>query len=273
MTSTLPIEMTEHAVDFLHDDIHALTACALASRALLPAARFHIWHEITVPVQAHPIHVRMEGLLDILDSNADIAPLIQCLTLRGVLSNQPRNRVRESWNDPRTGTVRLWEKLPNLRVLNFVFLRFSMGLHQLLPVAYSLPRLEEISVVGSVAILPRQCSTRPSYRDSVVALSSPPKLKKLSVAGRSIAWSFLEGLGNLLLEPGMHAPLESLDLSCIAHSSNFKYATFDRTDMLPSQAWAPVIGSLSSTLRQCTLGLLAVECNRTSSVVLHFIRR
>lgn len=202
--------------------------------------------------------------MEILEANADIAPLVFSLTLKGVLSPQPRNRIRQRWDDP-AGTMRLWEKLPNLRVLRLVNLRFNTGLHQLLPVAYSLPRLDELAVVGSIAMLPRECGQdRPSYRESVVALDSdaPPSLKRLSVTEGSISWSFLEGLAMLLREPGMRAPLEALDLSCIARSSNFKYASLDRTDTLPSQAWAPVIGSLAPTLRRCTLGLLAEECWR-----------
>lgn len=265
MASILPIEAAEHILDFLHDDVHALAACALASRVLLPAARFHIWREIAVPVQARPVYTQMQGLIEILDANASIAPLVISLTLRGVLSSQPRNRVRQRWDDP-ARTMRLWERLPNLRVLRFVFLRFCTGLHQLLPVAYALPNLEEIAVVDSTAILSREYSTRPSHGDSVVELDAPPKLKTLRITGGSIAWSFQEGLARLLLEPGMRAPLETLDLSCIVRSSNFKYATWDHTDTLPSQAWAPVLVSVGSTLRHCTLGLLAVECSRTSSV-------
>ena len=202
--------------------------------------------------------------MEILEANADIAPLVFSLTLKGVLSPQPRNRIRQRWDDP-AGTMRLWEKLPNLRVLRLVNLRFNTGLHQFLPVAYSLPRLDELAVVGSIAMLPRECGQdRPSYRESVVALdsSAPPSLKRLSVTEGSISWSFLEGLAMLLREPEMHAPLEALDLSCIARSSNFKYASLDRTDTLPSQVWAPVIASLAPTLRRCTLGLLAEECWR-----------
>ncbi|KAM5544357.1 hypothetical protein V8D89_002017 [Ganoderma adspersum] len=201
MPPSLPIEMAEHAIDFLHDDVHSLAACALASHSLLPAARFHIWRDLTVPIQTHPgPHPRMQVLAEIPDSSSDIAPLIRSLTLKGILSPQPRNRIQQRW-----------DRQPNWNHA------FDLGLHQLLPLAYSLPRLEEVAVVGS-------------------------------------------GLGAAPSRAGMRTPLEALDLSCITRSCNFKYATWDRTDTLPSQAWAPVIGSLGSTLRQCTLGLLAVEC-------------
>ena len=62
----------------------------------------------------------------------------------------------------------------------------------------------------------------------------------------------------------MHAPLESLDLSCIVKSMNTRLLPRHLTETLPSQAWAPVIASLGQTLRHCALGLLAEECYRAS---------
>ncbi|PIL25451.1 hypothetical protein GSI_13341 [Ganoderma sinense ZZ0214-1] len=270
MPSNLPVELAECAVDFLHDDVHSLAACALASRTLLPATRFHIWRDLNVPVQTQPQHPRIQGLLEILDGNADLAPLVRSLTLRAVLSSRLH---RERWDDG-AGTMRLWEKFPNLRVLKFVSFHFPMGLHQLLPVAYSLPNLEELAVLDAHALLPRLYSRpRPSYRESIVALDAPPKLQRLSIAGGSVSWSFMEDLAKALLEPGMRAPLDALDLSCIANSAEFMYVVRDHTETLPSQAWAPVVASLGQMLRQCTLGLLGDECYRTSSAFSSLPRR
>ncbi len=266
MSFPLFLELAEYAIDALHDDVHALAACALSSRALLPRARFHIWREITVPIEAGPTHVRMQALLGLLEANVDLAPLVQSLTLEGVLSRQPRHRMREYWDDP-DGSMLLWEKLPNLRVLKFVQLNFSNGLHQLLPLAYSLPNLEEITLANIDAIPPRGHPTCASYRDSIVTLSAPPKLKRLTINGW-VLWLFLEDLAKLLLEPSMRAPLEALDLSCIVWSMNTRLLSRHMTKTLPSQAWAPVIASLHQTLRHCTLGLLAEECSRTSSLLL-----
>ncbi|KAM5544372.1 hypothetical protein V8D89_002032 [Ganoderma adspersum] len=205
----------------------------------------------------------MQEFIKILDANTDIAPIVQSLTLKGVPSSRPTNRTQQQdWDDP-AGTLRLWERLPNLRILKFEFLRFDKGLHQLLPVAYALPHLEEIAVIDSRAVLPRECKIRPPYRDSLIVLDRDapgPKLKRLTATGGPISWPFLEDLARVLLEPGMHAPLDTLDLSCITRSNNFKLATWDHTDTLPSQAWAPVVAALGPTLRHCTLGLLAAEC-------------
>ena len=163
----IPLELVEYAIDILQDDIHALTACALVSRALLPRARFHIWRELTVPVQVDPLHARIQGLLELPDANTDTAPPVQSLTLKGVLSPQPQNRIQEHWNNP-GGAMLLWEKLPNLRVLKFAQLNFSNGLHQLIPFVYSLPNLEELVPVGFDAVPPRGLPTSPSYRNFIV---------------------------------------------------------------------------------------------------------
>ncbi|PIL25410.1 hypothetical protein GSI_13300 [Ganoderma sinense ZZ0214-1] len=259
MSLPIPLELVEYAIDSLHDHIHALAACALASRAFLSRARFHIWREVTVPVEADPLHVRMETLLEIWDANPDIAPIVQSLTLKGVLSPQPRHRIQEYWDDP-GGTMLLWEKLPNLRVLKFVQLNFSNGLHQLTPFAYSLPNLEELALADFNAVPQRGHPTSSPYRSSIVQLHTTPKLKRLSLTGGWVLWLFLEDLANLLLEPGMHAPLEALDLSCVVKSMNTRLLPHHLTKTLPSQAWAPVIASLAQTLRHCTLGLLAEEC-------------
>ena len=265
MPLPIPLELVEYAIDALQNDVHALAACALASRGLLPRARFHLWHQLTVPVEADPPHVRMQGLLRILDSNPHIAPLVQSLTLKGVLSSSPRNRIQEYWDDPE-GTMLLWEKFPNLRVLRFVQLNFSNGLHQLLPFAYSLPNLEEIALDCFNAMPPQGHPSCPSYHNSIVKLDAPPKLKRLSLTGGWVMWLFLEDLAKLLLEPGMHAPLEALDLSSVIKSVNTKLLPRHMTETLPSHAWAPVIASLGQTLHHCTLGLLAEECYRESSV-------
>ena len=264
----LPIEVVEHTVDFLYDDIHTLTACAVTSRALLPAARFHIWREITVSAESDPPHVRIQALLEILDTNSDIAPLVQSLTLHGSLATQSRNRVREYWDDP-DGTMLLWERLPNLHVLKFVQLNFSNGLHQLIPFAYSLPNLEELALADFDAVPQRGHSTSPPYRESIVQLHTSCKLRRLTLSGHWGGWAlwlFLENLAKLLLEPGMHAPLETLDLSCVVRSSNLGFANHIRSNICPSLAWAPTIASLGQTLRHCTLGLLEVECSRTLSI-------
>ncbi|KAI1788119.1 hypothetical protein LXA43DRAFT_664472 [Ganoderma leucocontextum] len=128
--------------------------------------------------------------------------------------------------------------------------------------AYTRWYLEEVAMLVFDAMLHEGCSVRPSYCDSIVQLNAPPKLKWLSPASGWVPWSFLDDLAKLLLEPGMQAPLEALDLPCVTQGSNPRLTTghHDSTETRPSRAWAPIIASVSQTLRHCALGLLAEEC-------------
>ncbi|PIL25441.1 hypothetical protein GSI_13331 [Ganoderma sinense ZZ0214-1] len=262
MSLPIPAELVEHAIDSLHNDVHALAACALASRALLPRARFHIWRKVTLLVDGDPLHARIQGLLKILDTSPDIAHIVQSLTLNGtgVASSEARNRIHDYWDDPE-GAMLLWEKLPNLRILKFVLLSFHNGLYQLIPFACSLPNLEELALIGFDAAPKTVHPASPPSRNSLVQSHTPPKLKRLSLTAGRVSWLFLEDLAKVLLEPGMHAPLETLDLFCSVASLNSRVSPRYSTDAVFSQAWAPVIASLAQTLRHCTLGLLTEDCS------------
>ncbi|KAF7800032.1 hypothetical protein EIP86_011275 [Pleurotus ostreatoroseus] len=48
MPTMIPPELTDYVLDFLHDDPKSLKACALAARALRPAARFHLFRTVHV---------------------------------------------------------------------------------------------------------------------------------------------------------------------------------------------------------------------------------
>ncbi|KAI0693689.1 hypothetical protein C8T65DRAFT_585555 [Cerioporus squamosus] len=47
-TSNVPVEICQHIIDALWDDIGTLRQCALACRAWLPRSRLHIFHSITL---------------------------------------------------------------------------------------------------------------------------------------------------------------------------------------------------------------------------------
>ncbi|KAI0326794.1 hypothetical protein GY45DRAFT_1437382 [Cubamyces sp. BRFM 1775] len=55
----LPIELIEQIIDHLHDDLQTLRTLALVSYALLPAARYHIFHRIIVHERNYVESVRL----------------------------------------------------------------------------------------------------------------------------------------------------------------------------------------------------------------------
>lgn len=46
--STFPVELIDHTVDFLHDDVQSLWSCTSVSRAFLRSARSHLFHNLYI---------------------------------------------------------------------------------------------------------------------------------------------------------------------------------------------------------------------------------
>lgn len=53
-TSTLPQELIDHIIDYLHDDKDSLRCCSLAHRRCLPASSFHLFYRMRFPPCDHP---------------------------------------------------------------------------------------------------------------------------------------------------------------------------------------------------------------------------
>ena len=66
------------------------------------------------------------------------------------------------------GTLRLWERLPSLRMLKFKLHRFDKGPRRLVLVVCMFPHLEELALIDSRVILPLEWEIRPRYCDSVL---------------------------------------------------------------------------------------------------------
>ncbi|KAI0073165.1 hypothetical protein K474DRAFT_1603825, partial [Panus rudis PR-1116 ss-1] len=45
-TRTMPPELADYTLDFLHDDAATLGSCALTCKAWLPTSRFHLFHTL-----------------------------------------------------------------------------------------------------------------------------------------------------------------------------------------------------------------------------------
>lgn len=58
----LAAELTDHIIDFLHDDKQALSACALTHPTWLSASRFHLFNTITVEGDGRTTKDRIEAL-------------------------------------------------------------------------------------------------------------------------------------------------------------------------------------------------------------------
>ncbi|RDX50036.1 hypothetical protein OH76DRAFT_477854 [Lentinus brumalis] len=71
----LPQEILEHILDFLHDDVQTLRACALAARVFLQTSRYHRFNGLAL---AYPRTSRLSNLLSV---SPDLAWSIKSLRL------------------------------------------------------------------------------------------------------------------------------------------------------------------------------------------------
>ncbi|KAH9935362.1 uncharacterized protein B0H18DRAFT_975527 [Fomitopsis serialis] len=77
----LPPELTDIIVDHLHDDVYALSACALTCRAWLPTVRFHRFHHTKLPTSRESTRQFHEVLL----ASPEVRDMVHTLELQGRL--------------------------------------------------------------------------------------------------------------------------------------------------------------------------------------------
>ncbi|KIP07306.1 hypothetical protein PHLGIDRAFT_127745, partial [Phlebiopsis gigantea 11061_1 CR5-6] len=109
MVPPIPHELSDHVIDFLHDDHRALSACGLTCRAWLAAARYHRFADTSVCG-------KLGRFIDLLDASPGFAPFVKTLRWSG-LAYQWFNSI-----DPTT-LLSVLDRLPSLRELkltNFV---------------------------------------------------------------------------------------------------------------------------------------------------------
>ena len=77
MVPPVPHELSDHVIDFLHDDCRALSACALTCRAWLAAARYHRFADTAV-------RGKLVRFIELLDASPGFAPYVKTLRWSGL---------------------------------------------------------------------------------------------------------------------------------------------------------------------------------------------
>ncbi|KAI1782214.1 hypothetical protein LXA43DRAFT_1104514 [Ganoderma leucocontextum] len=225
---TLPVEVIERVVDFLHDDTHALVACSLTCRGLLPAARKHIWYAVHIPVTGDrkPKTRHLAGFLTLLVANPNLHPYVRSLTWAwtSFCGSKPS---RFGFKELR---MRLWEQLPNLHTLKFYRISFFFVIDPIIELCRTFPHLEELATRG----------TR--------------KLKRLSISD-AMSPRHVSAVAEALLVEQSHASLEVLDLRCVVDLSA-------PSGRMPSAEALPLLlEEIAPNLRSCGLPIYALEYN------------
>jgi hypothetical protein len=92
-SSSVPVlaaKLTDHIIDFLHDDKQALSACALTHSTWLPACRFHLFNTITVEGDGRTKD-RIETLGSV--SGGTLLPVLSYVRTVKIVSMWPQRRV------------------------------------------------------------------------------------------------------------------------------------------------------------------------------------
>ncbi|KAM5540157.1 hypothetical protein V8D89_006297 [Ganoderma adspersum] len=112
VTSVLlfPQEITDMIIDFLHDDVESLLACALVSRSWLPASRFHLFGSCTIKGATE-----FQTAFRTITMTPDVGSYVRALTI-----------VNQGMRGLTLGTFEtLLSGLPDLRSLTIQRVRFK----------------------------------------------------------------------------------------------------------------------------------------------------
>ncbi|PBK82233.1 hypothetical protein ARMGADRAFT_1171076 [Armillaria gallica] len=104
-TLSVPQELIDYILDFLHDDIPTLRTCSLVSHSFLPCTRYHIYSSVTI------VHVdeldlfreryagqlyRSQNLAALLEHSSCVAPLITRLGMRSMAESMMEDAIDTS---------------------------------------------------------------------------------------------------------------------------------------------------------------------------------
>ena len=176
----LPPELTDYAIDFLHDDAPTLRAVAIASKSTLPSARYHLFHA----AQLHTV-ADLDKLAALVTANPHLSPYIQCLTLSKAAKTSGRatpGRIStvdtsSAWETTLDTSV-LPQSLPALRTLHINhFLSFWQ------PASFSIVSYSAFKTVQTLHV---SDSSLRSFTELRLLLAALPDVRALVLDGVGI---------------------------------------------------------------------------------------
>ncbi|SJL14129.1 uncharacterized protein ARMOST_17584 [Armillaria ostoyae] len=179
---SMPQELIDFTLDFLHDDIPTLRACSLVSRAFLPCSRYHIYSNVFI------VHVRdldifreqyagqvyqCQNLAALLEHSPHLAPLVRRFGIHG--KSWMTNVLKDTSLFPTIQSLR------NLSHLEFISSttrgRFPVETYSLFLAALRSPSLKTLILKG----INFQNDGRFVFEDAFTAAAANPALKHLSL--------------------------------------------------------------------------------------------
>ncbi len=233
MIPSLPHELSDRIVDFLHDDCLALSSCSLTSRSWLPAARYHRFSSVTLVGNIEPFNV-------LLDYSPDIALFVSTLVLANgyVLSRRLTPQCLSS----------LLDRLPAVRRLDLLGLTLKPEMVEIIAKQLSLVSFSAMgcsfdtsgSIQHLLSSLP--CLERLTVEDllwqddgGLIDNMPRPKLRAFRVAG--LDHPAIDQLCTWLLQDGLDSNIREL-CACIR----------EKHDAIATQAMLEKLGSSLTAL-------------------------
>ncbi|KAF7975674.1 hypothetical protein HWV62_8771 [Athelia sp. TMB] len=184
-------EIFDVIIDFLHNDKMALATCSLTCLTWVPAARFHLFYEVTAHSETFPLLVKL------LETSPHIRSMIKSLVVQGRDSQQRNTPARRRQSN--SADIVLASKLAMLTTLipDVKFLRISA-------VDWELFILENIlhvlaRTLSCVAHLDLERVKLRTFSHFTSLICSFPKLRQLSLDG--ISWDANSTSASVLIQP------------------------------------------------------------------------
>ncbi|PIL32726.1 hypothetical protein GSI_04841 [Ganoderma sinense ZZ0214-1] len=159
MSATLPNELIDRTIDYLHDDPETLSACALVRTSWVPAVRYHRFGRVRL--QQHkviPFHA-------LLQTSPDVASFVRHLIMFGVWSPVQSMAVLHD----------MFSSFIKLRVLSLCY--FSLEPSEARDLFSTLPKSLESVKMDGIAL--------PTVGDLVLLWSQLPRLRTFVLCGRT----------------------------------------------------------------------------------------
>ncbi|PBK65464.1 hypothetical protein ARMSODRAFT_1006582 [Armillaria solidipes] len=223
---SIPQELIEYIIDFLHDDVPTIRRCSFVSCAFLPRSRYHIYSNVII-VHTAELHrfrkqyagqlYRSQNLLGLLARRPHIARLVTRFGMHAM-------SVPLFYEFMDTSFVSIISSLPNLSHLELVA-RGNQGFWKELSITTHKPFVTALRSCSLKTFIFNGISFQmPRRFDDVFTAVANPALKHLSLACDSGADDACRPFAPILPPPdGLPALLESLSISGAATARNIKW--------------------------------------------------
>ncbi|KAK0493211.1 hypothetical protein EDD18DRAFT_432636 [Armillaria luteobubalina] len=230
---SMPQELIDYTLDFLHDDVPTLRVCTLVSRAFLPRSRYYIYSNVfIVPTAELDIFRKYAGqmyqcrkLAALLKHSPHVAPLI---TRFGILAMSQFPMMKNVFKD--TSLFLIIQSLHNLSHIEIIAGR-NQGFWVNFPVATRSLFLEVLRSLPLKTLILKgiDFQTNAHFEDVFTAAAANPVLKHLSLVCHYGGAKMPQSCPPIRPPPSGLPALESLSVSGPLTSCNISWLFFTQS--------------------------------------------